>query len=48
MWWEFRLCQIEIALFHSHGQENSLKSGVNNGRGNLFNKGMKSVKMKNR
>ena len=37
-----------VTLFHSHGQEDMLEGGVDNGRRNLFNKRVKSVKMKYR
>ena len=35
-----------VTLFHGHGQENVSESRVDNGRRNLFDKRMKTMKMK--
>ena len=37
-----------VTLFHSHGQEDTSESRVDNGRRDLFNESMKPVKMKYR
>ena len=47
MRWEFRLGNIEVSLFHGHGKEDTSKGRVNNGQGNSFNKGVKTMKMEN-
>ena len=48
MWWEFRLGDVMVTLFHSHGQEDASEGRVDNGRRNLFNERVKSMKMKYR
>ena len=45
---EFRLGKVMVTMFHSHGKENAAKSRVNSCWGNLFDEGMKAVKVKNR
>ena len=35
-----------VTLFHGHGQEDASEDRVYNGRRNLFNKGVKPMKMK--
>ena len=45
MWWKFRLGDVVVTLFHSHGQEYASEGGVNNSRRDLFYKGVKPVKM---
>ena len=37
-----------VSMFHGHGEEDASKCRVNGCRGNLFNKGIKAMKMKNR
>ena len=46
MRWEFRLGDVVVSLCHGHGKEHTLESRVNNRGGNLFDKGVKAVKMK--
>ena len=46
MWREFGLRDVMVTLFHGHGQEDTSKGRVNNGGRNLFNKRVKTVKMK--
>ena len=43
---EFRLSEVMITMFHSHGKENATKGRVNSCRGNLFDKRMEAMKMK--
>ena len=43
---EFRLSKVMITMFHGHRKENTAKGRVNSCRGNLFDKRMKAVKMK--
>ena len=45
---EFRLGKVMVTMFHGHGKENAAKGRVNGCRGNLFDEGMKAVKMKDR
>ena len=43
---EFRLSEVMITMFHGHGKEDTTKGRVNSCRGDLFDKRMKAVKMK--
>ena len=43
---EFRLSEVMVTMFHSHGQKNTAKSGIDGCRGNLFDERMETVKMK--
>ena len=45
---EFRLSEVMITMFHSHGQKNAAKSRVNSCRRNLCDERVEAVKMKNR
>ena len=46
--WEFRLGNVMVSLGHGHGKEHTSKGGVNNRGRNLFNKRVKSMKVKYR
>ena len=43
---EFGLGDVVVSLCHGHSKENVSKSRVYNDRGNLFNEGVKTMKMK--
>ena len=45
MWREFKLGDIVVTLFHSHGQKNVSKGRINGSWGNLFNERVEPVKM---
>ena len=45
MWREFRLGDVVVTLFHSHGQKDTSKGGVNGSRWDLFNERVEPVKM---
>ena len=47
MRWEFRLGDVMVSMFHGHGKKDTSKGRVNGCRGNLFNKGMETMKVKN-
>ena len=42
------MSKVMVSMFHGHGEEDPSKCRVNSRRGNLFNKGMKTMKMQNR
>ena len=44
--WEFRLRDVMVSLCHGHGKENTSKGRIYNSRGNLFNEGVKTLKVK--
>ena len=48
MWREFRLGDVVIMLFHSHGQKDMSKGRIDGSQWNLFNKSVKPMKVKDR
>ena len=45
---EFGLSKVVVTMFHGHGKENTAEGRVNSCRGNLFDEGMKAMKVKDR
>ena len=44
---EFGLGDVVVLLCHGHGKKDTSKGRVNNGRGNLFNKRVETMKVEN-
>ena len=44
---EFRLSEVMVTMFHGHGKEDTAEGRVDSRRGNLFDKRMEAMKMKN-
>ena len=47
MRWEFGLGDVVVLMFHGHRKKDAPKGRVDDGRGNLFNERMETVKVKN-
>ena len=43
---ELGLSEVMVMVFHGHGEKNTTKRGVNSCGGNLFDKGMETMKVK--